>query len=211
MLEPSGLYYSNRIARFFFRAMEVVLGRGGLEVLLSTSELDRYLAELPPDNLARQFDFADMAAVNEALEDAYGERGGRSMALRIGRAWIEAGLNSFGAMAGMQHPAFQNLPVEERARIGLQALADIFTRFSDQQTTLESDETYHWMFVDASPMAWGRNSETPVCHAITGLCQQTLNWATGGYEFHVQEVECESRGDERCVFRVNQTAIGKVG
>ena len=86
MPEPSGLYYPNRIARYLFLAMEDVMGQSGLNMLLSLAKQDEYIGHYPMDNLVKGFDFASMAAIQQALEDIYGSRGGRGMALRIGRA-----------------------------------------------------------------------------------------------------------------------------
>ncbi len=75
MLEPSGYYYPNRIARAFFAAMDDVMGQHGLSALLTLAHLDHYLENLPPDDLQRQFDFSAIAAMNVALEEMYGVRG----------------------------------------------------------------------------------------------------------------------------------------
>ena len=101
MLEPSGLYYPNRIARAFLLSMADVMGHNGLNAVLSLAELERYIDDLPEDVLSRRFDFAEMAALNQALEDMYGARGGRGMALRVGRACFAQGLKRFGALGGV--------------------------------------------------------------------------------------------------------------
>lgn len=210
MLEPSGLYYPNRIARLFLLAMEDVMGRNGLNAILSLAGLEPYIDQIPPDNLARQFDFAAMAALNQALEDMYGARGGRGMALRIGRACFARGLKNFGAMAGMSDPAFQALPLESRGKLGLEALAAIFTNFTDQRSLfIEQDATYE-LHTDFSPIAWGRTADKPVCHALVGIIQESLRWASDGYEYHVQEVSCRAVGGESCIFRVNKKPIGQL-
>jgi hypothetical protein len=189
--------------------MEDVMGKGGLSALLSLAELDAYINQPPPDNLARQFDFAYLSALNQALEDMYGARGGRGMALRIGRACFARGMKTFGAMAGMTDPAFIALPLNVRTRLGLDALAAIFTNFSDQHSSVEELDDYYEFSTESSPMAWGRNSDRPVCHALTGIIQESLRWASDGYEYHVQEITCRAAGDEQCVFRVNKKPIGQ--
>jgi predicted hydrocarbon binding protein len=206
--EPSGLYYPYRFARLFLLAMEDVMGKHGLNTILGMADLEAYIDNLPPDTLARQFDFAEIAALSQALEDMYGARGGRGIALRIGRATFSMGLKNFGAMAGMASPSFQALPLEKRVRIGTQALAAVFTRFSDQQSIVEEQDDVFTFTVENSPMAWGRASERPVCHALTGIIQEGLRWASHGYEFHAQEIACRASGSEACVFRINKTPIG---
>lgn len=210
MLEQSGLYYPNRIARWFFLAVEDVMGKQGLNTVLSMVGLDVYIDQPPPDNLARQFDFAYMAALNQGLEDIYGSRGGRGMALRIGRASFSHGMKRFGALAGVEDPAFQALPLEEQINLGLKAIAAVFTNFSDQVSTVEDHGDVYHFNVANSPMAWGRVADRPVCHALVGIIQEGLRWCSMGYEFHVQEVACRAIGDEECIFKINKHPIGQL-
>jgi predicted hydrocarbon binding protein len=206
--EPSGLYYPNRIARYFFLAMEDVMGQSGLSMVLNQAKQDRYIAHYPPDNLGREFDFTSMSAIQIALEDIYGVRGGRGMALRIGRAAFSQGLKNFGALAGINDPAFRALPRDERCRLGLSALADIFTRFSDQKSSIEEDEKAFRFVAQISPMSWGRITDKPVCHALAGIIQECARWSSNGYEYIVHETACRACGDEACVFTINKTPIG---
>ena len=208
MLEPSGLYYPNRLARAFFLAMEEIMGQHGLQATLDLAGLTEY-EHLPPDNMARQFDFAWLAALSEALEERYGPRGGRGMALKIGRASFSRGFKRFGVLAGVRDPAFKALPLADRLDLGLRALASIFTNFSDQQTTLaNADDNAYQFNVDISPMAWGRTADKPVCHALVGIIQECLRYTSNGYEYHVHETTCSAMGSEMCVFNIHKQPIG---
>ena len=210
MLEPSGLYYPYRFARFYLKGMRVVLDAEGYDAVLGLSGLTTYFSELPPPTLERKFDFAYFAALSEALEEMYGARGGRGMALRIGRAWFEAGFENFGAFAGMMHPSFQSLAQPSRARIALEALAAIFVQYTDQNTQFSIQDSTYQLEVDVSPMAWGRQAERPVCHAFVGLIQACLSLASNGYEYHVHERSCRAAGHDECRFEVNQKPIGQL-
>lgn len=209
MLETSGLYYPNFIARRFLLAMDEVMGKNSLNAVLEIADLGAFIDQLPPDNLQRQFDFAHMAALNEALEKMYGPRGGRGLALRVGRACFAQGFKNFGALKGVSDPAFQVLPLQARVKIGLPALANVFTGFSDQQSVVEEDETVYRIIVYASPMAWGRTADRPVCHALVGIWQEGLRWISNGHEFHVQETTCRAVSGEQCIFTVNKQPIGQ--
>jgi predicted hydrocarbon binding protein len=206
--EVSGLYYPNRIARYFLLAMDDVMGQSGLNMVLSLAKQDDYIGHYPADNLTRQFDFASMAAIQQALEDIYGSRGGRGMALRIGRACFSQGMKSFGALAGMSDPAFRALPRDERCRMGLQALVAVFNKFTDQRSSFEEDDTAYRFIVEVSPMAWGRRADKPVCHALAGILQECLRWASNGFEYIVYETACHAAGDDHCIFTINKTPIG---
>ena len=211
MTKPHGLHYPNRIARAFFTAMDDVMGQHGLNTVLTTANLQRYIDHPPPHDLERAFSFADMAAISAALETIYGVRGGRGMALRIGRAAFAMGLKQFGVMRGMGDPAFRALPLTKRVEYGLQALSVLHNNFSDQTTGVRQEKNAYSFYIENSPMAYGRNTEKPVCHAQVGIIQECLRWASNGYVFYVREVTCHAVTGGECVFRINKTAIGESG
>lgn len=184
------------------------MGKNGLNTILSMADLEAYIEHPPLSNLARQFDFAEIAALSEALEDVYGARGGRGIALRIGRAMFSLGIKNFGAMAGMSDPVFQALPLEKRTQIGLHALASIFTRFSDQQSRVEDQDAHYLFTAEVSPFSWGRVADRPVCHGLAGIIQESMRWASQGQEYHVHEIACRATGSEYCVFKVHKKPIG---
>jgi hypothetical protein len=78
--------YANKIARITLQALEEVMGKNGLNAILNLAHLPHMIDNYPPDNLEREFNFADFSAFNMALEEMYGPRGGRGLALRSGRA-----------------------------------------------------------------------------------------------------------------------------
>lgn len=209
MLEPSGLYYPNRIARAFFAAMDDVMGQNGLSTLLHLADMENYLQELPPDDLQRQFDFAGIASLNNALEEMYGARGGRGMALRIGQSSFARGVKGFGAMRAIDDPAFRALAMTKRIDYGLRGLAAVLTNFSDQTSTVQVENNTLSFISDVTPFSWGRIADKPVCHMMVGMILECLRWSSNGYEFYVREVSCRACGDDQCVFRVNKSAIGE--
>lgn len=209
MLEPSGLYYPNRIARSFFVAMDDVMGQNGLKILLELAAMHDFVDVLPPDNLERDFDFAYIAAINAGLEAMYGALGGRGIALRIGRASFSYGLKNFGMMRGMADPTFRALPLEKQVHYGMRGLASLLTHFTDQQSSVENFEDVLQFRSHVSPFAWNRVSSKPVCHMMVGIIQECLRWASNGYVFYVRETACRAAGHHECVFQVNKRAIGE--
>lgn len=185
------------------------MGQNGLNTLLKLAGLSQYVDMPPPDNLDKEFDFAAISAMNEALEEVYGTRGGRGMALAIGRAAFTRGIKGFGVMKAMADPAFRALPLEQRIEFGLKALASVFTNFTDQVSSVALDGDSFLFKIEVSPFAWGRASDKPVCHAMVGIIQESLRWSSNGYEFYVRETACRATGSDECIFRVNKTAIGE--
>ncbi|GAB4552631.1 MAG: 4-vinyl reductase [Anaerolineae bacterium] len=206
--ELSGLYYPNKIARIFLQAMEDVMGKNGLNAILNLAGLSQYIDNFPPDNLERQFDFSHFTALQVALEDMYGPRGGRGLALRAGRACFAQGLKNFGALAGVGDLAFKVLPLAAKLKMGLPAMATIFTNFSDQLSVVEELDDHYNYIIKKCPLCWGRTTDRPVGHTAVGLLQEGLRWVSGGHEFRVVETECKAKGDENGVFVVYKEPIG---
>lgn len=207
IVPKSGYYYPNRIGRIYLEAMEEVMGRNGLNALLNLTGLKEYIQELPPENLDRAFDFSDFSNLNKGLDDIYGPRGGRGLALRGGRATFARGLKGFGALAGVGDLAFKVLPLATKIRIGLPAMARVFTQFSDQMTRVESFDDYHLYYIDRCPVCWGRESDRQICYVAVGLLQEGLRWVSGGLEFRVEEVDCIAMGAEACTFKIDKDPI----
>ena len=68
-IPKSGLHYPNRFARITILAMEEVMGKNGLNAILNMANLQRLIDNYPPEDLERQFDFADYSALHAALEE----------------------------------------------------------------------------------------------------------------------------------------------
>ncbi|MGC9335440.1 MAG: hypothetical protein ACP5JJ_14910, partial [Anaerolineae bacterium] len=83
--EKSGYYYPNLIARIYLEAIQEIMGANGIKALLNLADMRHLIDNFPPANLAKEFDFADFAHMNEAMEMMYGPRGGRALSLRAGR------------------------------------------------------------------------------------------------------------------------------
>jgi hypothetical protein len=207
-IERSGLFYPNKIARIYLLAMEEIMGKNGLNAVLNMAKLSHVIDNYPSDNLDKQFDFSEYSALNAALEEMYGPRGGRGLALRAGRASFARGLQSFGAMAGVGDLAFKVLPLGTKLKMGLPAMAGIFSQTSDQISRVEEKDDHFLYIIERCPVCWGRQVEKPVCYAAVGVLQEGLRWVSGGKEFRVDEVTCHAVGDEHCTFAVYKEPVG---
>jgi predicted hydrocarbon binding protein len=207
-IPKAGLYYPNKIARLALTALEEVMGKNGLNAILNLAGLSFLIDNSPPDNLERQFDFAYFSAINGALEEMYGPRGGRGLALRSGRAVFMDSLRTFGALAGASDLAFKVLPLPTKLRIGLPAMAKIFTTTSDQLSTVEEFEDHFVYTIHRCPVCWGRKVDRPACFMATGLIQEGMKWVSGGREFRVNQSTCRAAGDEVCNFLAFKEPIG---
>jgi len=210
-MEPipkSGYNYANKIVRISIKALEDVMGKNGVNAVLNLAHLPNLIDHYPPDNLEREFDFADFTAINQALEEMYGPRGGRTLALRAGRAAFTDALRNFGALAGVGDLAFKVLPLQIKLRIGLPAMARIFSQISDQYSTVEERETDFIYTIHRCPQCWSRSGlDKPVCYIGAGLLIESLKWVSGGHEFRVNESKCMAMGDNVCEYTIQKTPL----
>ena len=139
-IQKSGLYYPNKFGLIIIKSLEEVMGKNGLNAILNLAGMSHYVDSYPPDNLEKGFDFAELSAIGIALEEMYGPRGGRGLALRAGRATFSDALKNFGALAGVADLAFVVLPLHAKLRIGLPAFSKIFVQLTDQQTAVEEKD-----------------------------------------------------------------------
>ncbi len=210
-MEPipkSGFYYPNKAARIAILALEDVMGKNGVNAILNLANQTNLIDNYPSDSLDRAFDFADFSSINGALEEMYGPRGGRGLALRAGRATFTDVLRNFGALAGVGDMAFKVLPLQAKLRIGIPIMAKIFSQISDQHSTCIENDTHLIYTIHRCPVCWGRKADKPDCYMATGLLQESLKWVSGGSEFRVNETKCIAVGDPVCEFEILKEPIG---
>jgi len=206
--EKSGFNYPNKFALIYLMAMEEIMGKNGLNAILHLAGLEELKGNYPPDNLEKEFDFASYTALQVALEEMYGPRGGRGLALRAGRASFAEGLKGFGALAGVGDLAFKVLPLPAKLKIGLPAMANILTQFSDQISNVHEEDDKFIYTLERCPMCWKRTADRPVCYAGQGLLQEGLRWVSGGHEFKVDMASCIAKGDDMGRYVVFKEPIG---
>ena len=200
--EKSGLYYPNLMVRIYLDALEEVMGKNGTNAVLNLAGLGNLIDNYPANNLNREFDFADFGALGQAIDDMYGPRGGRGLALRAGRATFADALSKFGAMIGVGELAFKVLPLGTKMKVGLRAMAETFTKFSDQHSEVEEEDERFIYTIYQCPVCWGRSSDRHVCYGAVGILQEGLRWVSGGKDLRVEEFECHADGAEYCRFSI---------
>jgi predicted hydrocarbon binding protein len=200
-------YYPNKMGRIVLLAMEEVMGRNGVNAILNLARLKNLVNSYPPNNFDRQFSFEEVGSIQQALEDMYGPRGARGLALRAGRACFKYGIKEFGPVLGIADLAFRLLPLGMKLKVGFEVFAETFNKFSDQIVRLgEDEENYIWI-IDRCPVCWERRTDEPCCHLAVGILQEGLYWVSSGKSFHVEEVECIAKGDVTCTILINKRPL----
>ncbi len=197
-------YLPLKMGRIVLQALEEVIGQNGVNAILNQAGLSHLIENYPPNSLDRQFRFTDLSAIQLALEQIYGSRGGRGVALRSGRVCFKYGLREFFPEPGPHHNEFRLAPIETKINHGAQILADLFNQSSDQRVTIESTpENILWK-IERCPLCWGRHTDSPACHLMVGVLQEGLYWISGGKFFNVEEISCAAQGHSICTILIDK-------
>ena len=200
-------YWPNKMGRMFLLALEDVMGKNGVNAVLNLAKLRHLINNYPPNNLDLGWSFGEMGALNQALDDMYGPRGGKGLAVRAGRAGLYYALKDFGAVLGIADLAFRLLPLSMKLKIGINAMAETFNKTSDQIVRVEEYENHFLYYIDRCPVCWGRTATVPICHAGLGLLQEGLHWLTSGKNMRVEEIKCIAMGDPSCIYIIEKRPL----
>jgi predicted hydrocarbon binding protein len=200
-------HYPNKMGRIILLALEEVLGRNGINAVLNVADVHHLIGGYPPNNFDPGFPFSDMAAINQALEDMYGPRAGRGVALRAGRAAHKYGLRDFGPIAKTSELSFRLLPLNMKIKVGSEVFAETFNEYTDQMVRIEMQPGALLWHNERCPVCWGRKTSGPCCHLTVGILQEMLYWLSGGKSFMVEETACIAVGDSTCTIRVDKKPL----
>jgi predicted hydrocarbon binding protein len=208
-MEKSGpaYFYPSRMGRIIFLALEEILGRSGVNVILNLAELPEFIDHYPPNTANRDFSFRVISRIHTALEVFYGAHGGRGVALRVGRACFQHGLREYGPLMGLTDLAFRLMPLQARLKVGANALAEIFNKQTDQRVHLEYKEATILWHIEGCPLCWERQTNEPACQMAVGLLQEALYWVSGGKYFSIDEISCRASGASACTIAINRTPM----
>jgi len=181
--------------------VQEIIGRTGVFAVLKVTPSDetspslgQLCANMAPDGAV---------SVMSALDDLYGVRGGRGVALRAGRASFKYLLHTFGEKLELTSLSFRLQPTRLRLKSGLSLLSGLLSREWGTQISLGEDMRYWYWRVCDCPECSETNSDHVICHFTTGLLQEYLSWAGGGKYYNVAETDCCAKGADACVFRVD--------
>lgn len=206
-MNNNAFFYPQKMGRIILLGMEEVISKGGVDAILHLAELDDLIQNYPPSKPEKSFSFEKVSLLLGTLEQAYGPRGGRGLALRTGRASFKYGLKEYGSMLGLTEVAFRLLPLSTKLRVGARSFAELFNKHTDQRVRVEeTDSTIFW-HIERCPLCWERKADEPICHLAVGLLQEALYWLSGGKVFNVEETACIARGDSNCTILVYKTPL----
>jgi len=207
MISAPIYFFPNRMGRIVFLAMEEILGHNEVNTILDLAHLPDYIDQYPASNQDLEFPFEHVGRLQAALECAFGPQAGRGLSLRVGRACLKYGLHEFGSELGVTDLAFHLLPLPIRLKVGSEALAGLFNKFTDQCVRLEVDGKHIYWHIEGCPLCWERKADDPCCTLAVGFLQEALYWVSGGKYFLVEETNCIACGDGECTIEIDQTPL----
>jgi len=206
-MSSEAFFYPPKMGRSMLLGMEEIMGTGGVEALLNLPMLEDFNQVFSQDNTDLAFSFKAISHLQSALEQAYGPRGGRGLALRIGRACFKYGLKEYGSMLGLTEVAFRLLSLPIKLHIGAKTFADLFNKHTDQKVRVEEKDDKILWHIERCPLCWERKADEPICQLAVGVLQESLYWLSGGKMFNVEEISCIAKGDPVCTIMVDQIPL----
>ncbi len=191
----------NGIVRQALVSAEEVMGSNGLQAVLRASGLERFIGNLPPNDMNPSIKTSDYARLNAAIEEFYG-RGGKGMLRRIGKASFQYGLREQAALMGIAGVALKLLPEKQRIKFILNGVASALKKSNPEVDAWVEEQGDKVAYIERTcAICWGRHSEQPVCHLYIGSIGEAVLFATG-VEHEIIETHCTAKGDEYCRFEV---------
>ena len=193
----------NSLVRQALVSAQEVMGDNGLNTVLRTCGLERFIDNFPPNNLEPSIQASQYAKFNEAIEAFYG-RGGKGILRRIGKASFQYGVREQAALLGIAGVALKLLPEKQRIKFILNGMSDALKKSNPQVNTWMDDRGDRIAYVDATcGICHSRHSETPICYLYAGSIGEAVKWATGK-EHEIVETHCLAKDYPYCRFEVGE-------
>lgn len=193
----------NSLVRQALTSAQEVMGDNGLNTVLRTCGLERFVGNFPPNNLEPSIQASQYAKFNEAIEAFYG-RGGKGILRRIGKASFQYGVREQSALLGVAGVALKLLPERQRIKFILNGMADALKKSNAEVNAWVDESEGKLAYVESTcAICHGRHSTESICHLYVGSVTEAVQWATGR-EYIVTETHCLAKGNDYCRFEVGE-------
>ena len=197
----------NALVRQALVSAQEVMGENGLNVVLRSSGLERFIGNFPPDDVKPGIQTTQYAQFNQAIEDFYG-RGGRGMLRRIGKASFQYAVREQAALLGIAGAALKLLPEKQRIKFILNSMVGALKKTNAQVEAWVEESGDKIAYLESTcAICHGRKSAEPICHLYVGSIGEAVQWATGK-PHEIIETHCMAKGDPYCRFEVGEVTAG---
>ena len=203
MVNPEEAVIVNALVRQALVSAQEVMGENGLNAVLHSVGLERFIGNFPPDDTNPGIKAVEYAKFNESIEAFYG-RGGKGMLRRIGKASFQYGVREQGALMGVAGAALKLMPQKQRIKFVLNAMANALKKTNAQVEAWVEEEGGKIAYCESTcAICLSRHGDEPVCHLYVGSVGEAVRWATGE-EYEIIETHCIAKGDKYCRFEVGE-------
>lgn len=203
MVKPEDAVIINALVRQALVSAQEVMGENGLNAVLRSVGLERYIDNFPPNDTKPGIKTTEYARFNQAIEEFYG-RAGKGILRRIGKASFQYGVREQGALMGIAGTALKLMSQRGRIKFVLNAMVNALKKTNDQVDAWVEDEDGHIAYCERTcGICMGRHSDHPICHLYVGSIAEAVRWATD-HEYEITETHCIAKGDEYCRFEVGE-------
>ena len=193
----------NSLVRQALVSAQEVMGDNGLNTVLRTCGLEKFIGNFPPNNLEPAIQASQYAKFNEAIESFYG-RGGKGILRRIGKASFQYGVREQATLLGVAGVALKLLPEKQRIKFILNGMADALKKSNPEVNAWLDESDGKLAYIESTcAICHGRHSTGPICYLYAGSVAEAVQWATGK-EYGITETHCIAKGDEYCRFEVGE-------
>jgi predicted hydrocarbon binding protein len=196
--------------RTYLMTIENIIGSNGLKSILNYGHLEKYIDNFPPDNEELVIPLEDLQRLLFSLYQLFGQKGARSLRLRVGREIFRVGIEKRPKVAKTLQLASRLIPETKRMRLVLEKLAEYdwkaFSSHLEKPSFEIQEEEECFVLIDKDRYeSEGMTSQEPVCGVFVGAAEAIVEWITGKYH-EVEEIECRAMGHSADVFRISKTA-----
>ncbi len=163
-------------------ALHEIMGRDGKNSVLRFAGLDEYVnKDIPAPSIEQVVSYDTFKALINSMQDLLGH-GTDAILYESGRKFAIY-LTPFG--------------------FSLQEVVEKLKNWIGGIWTVQKDNNESIVKIKNNPVCKGLISEKPSCHVISGALAKIKEESTG-YHYLVQEITCESKGDEYCEFHIKK-------
>ncbi len=207
MVQRDDAVIVNALVRQALVSAQEVMGENGLNAVLRSSDLERFVGNFPPDDVNPAIQTTQYAQFNQAIEDFYG-RGGRGMLRRIGKASFQYAVREQSALLGIAGAALKLLPEKQRIKFILNSMVSALKKTNAQVEAWVEESGDKVAYLESTcAICHGRKSAEPICHLYLGSIGEAVQWATGK-PHEIIETHCMAKGDPYCRFEVGEVTAG---
>lgn len=199
---------TNSQLRLTLTAMQQVIGEKSSQEIIKGLDIGIDLANLPANNLNRDFPAQDYANLLAAAETTYGDRGARILT-RIGRSTFHQVLREQPNWMSSARRTMGIWKPTRRIELMLEAIIDSQRKAYPQSESWIEDKNGQISIIDQNCLVCsGREDSSPVCYLRSGFLSEAVRWATDR-EFNFEETACIAAGDAYCRFSLDKTISPK--